>query len=68
MVVLIVLFAAWLVFRGAGALGMSALATWQDSARYALAVMFVFTGVAHFNHMKYELARNNQLFFLPLNL
>ncbi len=55
--VLIVLFASWLVFRTAGALGVQALATWRDSARYALAVMFVFTGVAHFNHLKNELAR-----------
>jgi uncharacterized membrane protein len=56
MAVLIVLFTSWLVFRGMGALGMSALATWHDSACYALAVMFVFTGIAHFNRMKYDLA------------
>ena len=29
MVVLIVLFGAWLVLRGIGALGVSALATWS---------------------------------------
>jgi len=55
--VLIVLFASWLVFRAAGAMGVTALATWRDSARYALAVMFVFTGIAHFNHLKHELAK-----------
>ena len=48
MVVLYVLFGAWLVLRGAGALGIEGLASWQASARYALAVMFVFTGIAHF--------------------
>jgi uncharacterized membrane protein len=34
-----------------------ALASWQDSARYALAVMFIFTATAHFNKMKHDLAR-----------
>ena len=57
MVVLIVLFGAWLVFRGIGALGMGALATWQHSACYALALMFVFTGIAHFNRLKHDLVR-----------
>jgi len=33
------------------------LASWQHSARYALAVMFVFTATAHFNKMKHDLAQ-----------
>ncbi len=49
MAVLIVLFTSWLVLRGLGAVGVSALATRRDSAHYALAVMFAFTGIAHFN-------------------
>jgi uncharacterized membrane protein len=58
MVVLIVLLGSWLVFRALGALGVPVLAAWSSSARYALAVMFVFTGLAHFtNKMKRELAR-----------
>ena len=57
MAVLLVLFASWLLLRSLGALGVKALGTWQDSARYALAVMFVFTGIAHFNRMKHDLAR-----------
>jgi len=57
MAVLIVLFTSWLVLRGLGAVGVSALATWRDSAHYALAVMFAFTGIAHFNKMKHDLAR-----------
>ena len=57
MAVLIVLFGAWLVLRGIGALGVGALATWQHSACYALALMFVFTGIAHFNRLKHDLAR-----------
>jgi uncharacterized membrane protein len=63
MAVLIVLFASWLILRGIGALGISALATWHDSVQYALAVMFVFTGVAHFNKMKQDLARMIPSFF-----
>lgn len=58
MIVLIVLFGSLLLFRGIGFLGIHAFATWQHSAAYALAAMFVFTGVAHFvNKMKHELAR-----------
>jgi uncharacterized membrane protein len=57
MLVLIVLLAAWLVFRGVGAAGVHALASWRHSALYALALMFVFTATAHFNKMKHDLAR-----------
>ncbi len=57
MAVLVVLFASLLVFRGMGALGVTAFATWQDSTRHALALMFLFTGMAHFNRMKHDLAR-----------
>jgi len=57
MIVLGLLFTAWLGLRGMGALGVSALSTWHDSACYALAVMFVFTGIAHFNKMKHDLVR-----------
>jgi len=54
---LIVLLTAWLIFRGMGAAGVHVLASWQHSARYALAVMFVFTATAHFNNMKHDLAQ-----------
>ena len=47
MLVLIVLLVAWLVFRAIGAAGVHALVSWQDSARYALVVMFIFTATAH---------------------
>jgi uncharacterized membrane protein len=57
MVVLIVLIASWFCFRLIGALGITALANWQDSARYALATTFVFTATAHFNRMKHDLAK-----------
>jgi uncharacterized membrane protein len=57
MAVLIVLLVSWLVFRGIGVLGVPALATWHASAQYALAVMFVLTGSAHFTGMKHDLER-----------
>ena len=57
MLVLIVLLVSWLVFRAVGAAGVHALASWQDSARYALVVMFIFTATAHFNKMKHDLAQ-----------
>jgi uncharacterized membrane protein len=57
MVVLIVLLVSWLVFRTIGLAGVHALSSWQDSARYALAVMFVLTASAHFNKMRNDLAQ-----------
>jgi uncharacterized membrane protein len=63
MVVLLVLFGSWLILRGVGALGVTPLATWHDSVRYALAVMFVFTGIAHFNKLRHDLARMIPSFF-----
>lgn len=57
MAVLIVLFGSWLILRAIGALGVSRFVHWHDSAAYALAVMFIFTGTAHFNKMKHDLAR-----------
>src|SRR5271157_5790571 len=63
MVVLLVLFGSWLILRGIGALGVASLGTWHDSVRYALAIMFVFTGIAHFNKMRHDLARMIPSFF-----
>jgi uncharacterized membrane protein len=63
MVVLIVLLVSWLAFRGLGAAGVHALASWQDSARFALVVMLVFTATAHFNKIKHDLARMIPPFF-----
>ena len=57
MLVLIILLVSWLAFRVMGAAGVHDLASWRDSARYALVVMFIFTATAHFNKMKHDLAR-----------
>ncbi len=45
-----------LVFRGAGALGVRALASWREAARYALVCFFLFTASSHFTSLKYDLA------------
>jgi uncharacterized membrane protein len=57
MLVLLILIAALSLFRGLGALGLSAFDTWIASTRYALAVMFLFTSTAHFTKKRHDLAR-----------
>jgi len=57
MLVLVILFGSWMILRGIGLLGVAALATWRDTARYALAVMFVFTGISHFTKIRHDMAR-----------
>jgi len=52
MLVFAVLIAALLVFRTLGFVGVSALASWQASARDALAVMLFFTAGSHFTAMR----------------
>src|SRR5215475_3631109 len=57
MLALMVLIVSWAAFRAIGAKGVQAFSSWQDSARYALAAMFIFTATAHFTKMKHDLAR-----------
>lgn len=57
MVVLLILVVSCVIFRGFGFAGVSAFATWQASARDALSLMLVFTGVSHFTFMKEDFAR-----------
>lgn len=57
MIVLIVLAASTLVFRALGLAGIDSLSSWALCTRYGLAVMFLFTAIAHFNSMKQDLAR-----------
>ncbi len=57
MIVVIVLVASLLLFRAAGAFGVTALASWVASTRWALAMMFLFTGVAHFTRARHGMAR-----------
>lgn len=55
MIVLVPLVVALFVFRGLGALGVRTFSSWRASARHALAVMFSFTGIAHFTKAKEDL-------------
>jgi uncharacterized membrane protein len=64
MLVLTVLFASWIIFRCFGAFGIGTFASWHSSVPFALAVMFVFTSLAHFTKMKHDLARMVPAMFL----
>lgn len=57
MSVLLILVLSCLVFRGLGFAGISAFASWQASARDALSLMLVFTGISHFTFMKEDFVR-----------
>jgi len=57
MLVLVILIAAILLFRGLGITGALAFASWSADVRDGLAVMLLFTGSAHFTPMKEDLVR-----------
>lgn len=57
MVVLLILVLTCLLFRGLGFVDVPAFATWQASARDALSLMLIFTGVSHFTFMKEDFVR-----------
>jgi uncharacterized membrane protein len=57
MLVLIVLVASILIFRGLGFAGAPAFASWPADVRDGLAVMLLFSGSAHFTPMKEDLIR-----------
>lgn len=57
MVALLVLVVSLLLLRGIGAAGVAVLNSWQNAALGALSVLFVFTGVAHFNRMRHDLVK-----------
>jgi uncharacterized membrane protein len=56
-IVLIVLGAAMLLARLAGAVGVEALDSWPAATRVGLAAMLLLTASAHFNAMRHDLAR-----------
>lgn len=57
MIVLYVMLAAITAARIAGLLGVDALDSWHSAVRAGLAVMFIFTGVAHFTKTRADLIR-----------
>ena len=57
MLVLVILVASILIFRGLGFTGAPAFASWSADVRDGLAVMLLFTGSAHFTPVKEDLIR-----------
>lgn len=55
MIPFFVMLGAILGARAAGAVSVEPLDSWQASTRVGLALMFMFTGVAHFNRTRDEL-------------
>ena len=56
MISLFVLVVSLILLRGLGALGVKRLSSWREAARFALVIMFVFTGLSHFSSLKYDFA------------
>lgn len=57
MIVLFILFGSLILFRLLGSLGVQLFDTWHESTAYALAVMFCFTGAAHFGRIRTDLEK-----------
>ncbi len=72
MLVLIILIASILIFRGLGFTGAPAFASWSADVRDGLAVMLLFTGSAHFTPVKEDAAGIALILFfiavLPANI
>ena len=54
MVTLFILVLGSLLLRGIGWLGITWLSSWRHTARVALAIMFIFTGLTHFSDMRHD--------------
>ena len=57
MVSLIVLALGMVIFRGLGFAGITAFEDWQTVVRFALALMFGFTGLSHFTRTKNDMVK-----------
>jgi uncharacterized membrane protein len=57
MVPFVVMLVAILLARAAGAIGFAPLDSWHAATRVGMAIMFVLTGMAHFNRMRADLIR-----------
>ena len=53
---LFVLVISFILLRGLGWIGVKRLSSWRDAGRYALVIMFLFTGSSHFSNMKHDFA------------
>jgi len=54
---LIVLVVSFVLFRLSGLLGLQYFASWPPALRWSLAIMFLFTAVAHFTRTRADLIR-----------
>lgn len=57
MILMAVLAGSLLLYRGLGALGVDAMASWPAATRWALATLLLVTASGHFSRMKEELVR-----------
>lgn len=57
MAVLLILVVSCLIFRGLGFAGIAAFTSWHASARDALSLMLVLTGISHFTFMNEDMVR-----------
>ena len=57
MILMAVLVGSLLLYRGLGALGVEAMASWSAATRWALATLLLVTASGHFTRMKEELVR-----------
>jgi uncharacterized membrane protein len=57
MILLTILFGSLLAFRLFGFAGVAPFSTWHESLAYAFAVLFCFTGIAHFTRYRVDIER-----------
>jgi uncharacterized membrane protein len=53
---LFILLISFVVLRGVGYLGVGRLSSWREAGLFAVAIMFLFTGITHFTGMKHDYA------------
>ncbi|QBD80375.1 hypothetical protein EPA93_32150 [Ktedonosporobacter rubrisoli] len=53
----ILLLVSFLFFKGLGLLGLPIFASWQDCARYATVLLYLFTASAHFTPTREDLIK-----------
>ncbi len=56
MISLFVLVISFILLRGVGWLGVKELSSWREAGRFALVIMFLFTGISHFSSLKHDFA------------
>jgi uncharacterized membrane protein len=57
MILLVILLGSLLIFRLVGFAGAAVFSTWHESLAYAFAILFCFTGIAHFTRYRLDLEK-----------